>query len=359
MEGVSRQLAVAFAPVWTDIGNLGGAVGEKLVAVFSDQQLIGAARGVWSAIKDLALDAWNGVTAAARSALSSIFGDGGATWDSIRDVAVTSLIAVEYGLRNLGPLASQAWLEVQYAAAEASAWIVARLDDVLDFAADWTRIIARGVQIGINAIVDSINMLPAVVNTALSAMSEVIQDWVNNTVDVLNELNRLNPFWTNLQHVRIQPPQIDLEAFRVPHVDLTDLMTGFNDWIGEMHAGLGEMADSLQGWVEDAAAAMEAGRQRIAEDFRAFLERRLREIAAAPGTSQEHGGRSPGLERTAEARAVEAGSAEAFSQIYGRQASTQIDLSRRQLAVAERELGESREIRRALERAPVLRPAAL
>jgi hypothetical protein len=115
MEGVSRKLAVIFAPIWETLGNVGGNIGERLVALFSDREVVQSIHGLWAGIAEAGRSAWEGITSAVRSFWDDTLGLSGVNGDTLKDIFIKSMVTIEYLFKNIGPLANQAWLELKAA----------------------------------------------------------------------------------------------------------------------------------------------------------------------------------------------------------------------------------------------------
>ncbi len=104
MEGIGRQAAIMFAPLWETLGKIGGEVGEFLVNRFKEfASVVGVAM---PAINAGINNVWAAVKEGAQEAMQYVFGFGaqwGLTFDNIREVTFAGLSVVVAMMQNLRP----------------------------------------------------------------------------------------------------------------------------------------------------------------------------------------------------------------------------------------------------------------
>jgi hypothetical protein len=102
MEGIKRQAAVLFAPLWEWIGKIGGQVGEWLVGKFRD--FASVAQAALPDIQRVAMNLWTSIQEGIGQAttwMQDLGTSWGLTWNSISDVALYALATVIVAFNNL------------------------------------------------------------------------------------------------------------------------------------------------------------------------------------------------------------------------------------------------------------------
>jgi hypothetical protein len=282
MEGVSRKLAVIFAPVWESLGNLFGNIGERLVRIFADREVVQAVHGVWRAIADAGKSAWDYVAGAVSNFWNTTRGLSSINSESIKSLFIELAIGAEYTFQNIGPLARHAWNEVKLGALE--------LADVITLA----------------------------LNRAIMAVDNAL----------FGVASRFNQFATGFNSMmeRFNSGRGKIDFWQVSPIGPID------------RSGLGRLLDETR-------EAVDRGRQDIFDSYNVFRENRLseiREAAAIFGDATDHtlaeAGRSAQAGRRVQSSGgspLEANSAEWFSIFNGRQADVAA-LTREHVEIARR-----------------------
>jgi hypothetical protein len=189
-EGIKRQLAVAFAPLWDMLGEVGGDIGERIVGwvresvpFFHDLwQLLGF---IGKAIKDVGTDLYGSLLR--QLGMSSL------SFEDLRSAASRALYYIEFGLRNIGPifswLADQGellWNRFKLAALEVIQTIRNSLreelrSEISNLAPSWLGGVGRAASAAMNVVVPGSAAAIGAASTALQA---------GGSVEATNRLDR-------------------------------------------------------------------------------------------------------------------------------------------------------------------------
>lgn len=324
-EGISRKLAVIFAPAWEIIGNIGGRIGESLVNIFSDSGIREAARGMWASMAVAAAEAWHWIGDLVSNFWRNTLGFSSTGADAIKDALMRSMITVEYAFRNLETLGRQAWNEVKLAGLKA-----------------WQEMLPY-----VNQTIDIVNQVIEAVGKALStALSRGFRDGIKELkAELSQQSGPVARLWSSLL-----PNLSDLqniERVRIPN-------------IGANPGDYGHREQEIMRMQR----VVDAGRSMIIDSFTTFMDNRVHEIgelldrttqaneeieqaaASAAGRYTQPGGNG----------AAVAGTQEAFSVLNSRQA----DLNRvmeEHLEVARRSEQALYDLLQRFNEAPVVRAA--
>lgn len=339
MEGVSRKLAVIFAPMWEQLGNIGGNIGEFLVKLVSDRRMVQAVHGVWGALGDAGRSVWAGITDAAAHFWNDTLGLSNIGVGDIKEAFIAGMVVVEYAIRNAGPLIGQVWNEIKLKGLEVADAVVQGINKAIGainammtsavgginrileaVAGAWNKVIDGMARLtgGDTAIGRGIQKLLGFDPSAMRIQAphlEVDQISPIGTKRSAEELTAAKNLLEQLQAEARQFPERKIELLGLAQEQVRILEEGFGSHLGDM--------------VNEARQAVDAGRQNIADSFGAFMTRRLNEIRtgaevmgnAADAADQAANAASSAIHGLGQGgnAAPLAGSQEAFSLINSRQ----------------------------------------
>lgn len=290
-----QSVRTAASNAWTWIKEKTSAFITWATPIFN--QYVAVAKAGWDLIVEGAVIAWDGIKYAAQAAWDffvgiwdNLVGDSEISWEKVRGYALDGLIAVEFALKNLGPVANVVWLGLQLRAVEAANIVVWQFTEVIPAAIQWFRenfvaIVTEAYLWYQHATQVAGTWLYEVWNgidweSMWAGFRDGVQTAFTHAVEVLRSIPSAAEAGGNIG-------AMFAEMWAAPAEDAVDqvevALEALPDAINEAGSRIrpfvipprisGELETQLRTEFETAAAALD-------ESFQAFRERRLRELLA-------------------------------------------------------------------------------
>lgn len=234
----------------------------------------------WSYVKETALQLWQGIQSIFGDMadwIGDIFGTSGdemgLSWEKIKDFIIEVLLRIEFGIRNLGPIAQLVWTGVKYKAVQA-------FDSILTFLVNFSRAFGGNIY-AVGAIFGTMwhNALVAGRTTLAHLVSNVIAlaAATRESLSIANPatiVQRTQAAYNQAHAASLQQLTAGIPGFQnVGNASAEAFAQGFQDMAGLVGQG---GASALQNELRQEFEAQGAA---LMQTWEAFYARRMEEIA--------------------------------------------------------------------------------